>query len=241
MRFREVFEKLKETASRNPRAAFITILVVLVVGVFLVSAALPSPPTPSNNPAPSQQARKQSPAGTEQQQIKAITNGPVEAQVFGENGMTDTTLGGALPTSAGVKIATEQGESAWGHSSSDADYFSTKSATVSWPLGGKYSRIKFTIGFLPGDNDVRPGAKYEFFIDGRKVWEKTITADDAAMGKAADATLSFGLSKAKVLTLRIASTMYKDTSFVSDYYRPTVPYPVVLYDIKLTEAGGGEN
>lgn len=246
--FEKVFEKIKDWISRNPRAAFITALAVVVSGVFLIASALPShspapvPGVAAKNMAANDQA-KRAPAQNKVKQesitpITPIVNGQIEVHEFGENEMTQTTLGGVLPASSGVKIDPKQEEYSWGDAwdASSPDEVGGKSAIVTWPIGGRYNHLIAKIGFLPADANVHPGGKYEIFVDGQKVWEKTVTPDTVAIGQTADSTLDIDLIGKNALTLRMTATVYKDTSF-GTHYRPTVPYPVVLYDLKMKRNG----
>lgn len=245
MNLKEIPGKVKDWVSRNPRAAFITALAVIVGGVFLIASVLPSrspAPVPAgvaaNTVASSQAKSTPAQSKAKQESVAPVVNGQVEVYEFGENEMTAVTLGGILPASSGVRVDPKQSESAWGDSwdAFSPDDVGVKSATVTWPLGGKYTRLHAKIGFLPGGGDVHHGGGYEIFVDGQKVWKKAVTPDTVAMGQAADETLDIDLSGKNALTLRITASVYKDTSF-GTHYRSTVPYSVVLYDMKLEGAG----
>lgn len=244
-KIREFFGKVRELASKNPKATFIAILTAIVVCIFLIASTLPSPhpSTPTSSGATASTAVQTPPKQEQERQgnvspISPVINGEVQVHEFSAGEMTKTTLGGVLPPGAGVEIDPEEAESRWGGSwdAASPEKVEPKSATVTWPLGGKYTRLHAKIGFLPGGSDVHHGGVYEVFVDGQRVWSKAVMPDDVAMGRVTDETLDIDLTGKNALTLRITASIYKDTSF-GTRYRPTVPYPVVLYDMKLEGAG----
>ncbi|MGO0122214.1 hypothetical protein [Desulfothermobacter acidiphilus] len=217
---------LKEWIMRNPGAAFLLVLAVLVVLTLALTGSLGGRGPAGQGPPPS--SGQASPVKAKGPWEAAVANGPLkEVQTFRKGENADVTLGGELLQGHyGAEIIPSEIDWKW------LERGKPLPATVTWGLGGKYDRARLKVGFLPPTTK-KPGGLYEIFLDGRKVWEKKVTPELVAQGKAADEALELDLSGANALTLRITTAEY-DAAWSS----AAVPYPVVLYDIEFLKAGG---
>lgn len=246
MKMADGFARLKAWVEQNPRAAFLISLGVLVGLTIFVAALLPSGPPPGgaggSAGVSATHTHSQTPkTGKTGDIITPVVNGPLNVVAFHEGEVSDITLGGVLPTGEGVIIKPKRDcdddwGSGWAKDTREEAERCLKPATVTWPLGGRYSRLTARAGFLPFSDT--PGGRYEIYLDGRKVWEKAVSPDDVAMGRASDAPLTLDLTGVKTLTLRVKATVWGRQSFGEWDYYPTIPYPVVLYDVRLEKAGG---
>lgn len=222
-------------AKKNPKVFFLICVSALLFCVVVFASFLPSPQ--GGGEAPKQAGR------TEAKQKRAariwfenrLVNGPVEVTEYGKEECTEVTIGNTMPVSAAVKIIPDGKPSSWGGTAYDPPN-DLESAAVSFPLGNRYESVSFKIGFLPPaikDEGAKEGGLYQVFIDGEKVWEKTVTPDEIANGKAADASLFFKTLGKNMLTLRIAGVPTPK----EDFWRSSVPYPAILYDFSQKVAG----
>ncbi|WP_027716943.1 NPCBM/NEW2 domain-containing protein [Desulfovirgula thermocuniculi] len=237
---RESLQALTGFARERPRMAFLGAVLLAVFFAFLVpSLYLHSPPAPP--PQQQQEVGQQHEAAPPLLGVRPVVSGPL--RVGERENVTGVTLGGVLPPGRVLVVEPSPAEpSAWGNIwATRQEEVRPVAATVTWPLGGKYTHLAAQVGFLPPKGSGKPGGKYELFLDGRKVWETVVTADDAAMGRAADRPLELDLSGARVLTLRVQALSAAEGKYS---FTPTVPYPLALYEIALTPAqqeGGAGN
>ncbi|MEW5763231.1 MAG: hypothetical protein AB1776_08540 [Bacillota bacterium] len=236
---KKLFEKLKSWAEGNPRAFFLALLAGVVGLTFVLAAALPENPRGQEAPRPPERQQEAAGGGEAKAPLTPLVNGPVKVEAFA-GGLTEVTLGGILPTGECLVVRPQSDwESDWGRMSVDAPGdVGLEAATVSYPLGGKYARLSVRVGFLPPRGDARWGGRYEIYLDGRRVWEKTVRPEDVAAGRAADEALSLDLRGVKVLTFRLQGTVARYWQVSSYSYSATVPYPMVLYEVQLEKAGG---
>lgn len=222
---RDMWQGLKGWAVRNPRAAFLASLALLVFLTVAFTSLLSGGRTAPPAQVAQKQEQKQPPPRPKEPWETVVVNGPVEARAFRQGENPQVTLGGELLLPhCGVAVVpkgygwVEKGEPV--------------AATVTWPLGGKYDRVRLKAGFLPSDAKW-PGGTCQLFLDGRKVWEKRVTPETVAGGGAADVSLEFDCRGVNALTLRVSPTEIDRA-----WGEASVPYPAVVYDLEFVRGGG---
>ncbi|KYH30651.1 hypothetical protein [Neomoorella mulderi] len=193
-------EKIKDFLKAHSDVAFVAVILLAVVLVFsLTGRGNGGNVIRANAPPPAGQ--QQAAAG--QRAPQPLINGGLDVK---EISPTDPVLSGRLYQTV-TEVAPKGGWPGYLYCDTREEYDAALkrnvSATITWPLGGRYSRFQCSLEMpQPQDNLEKYGDTFvELFKDGSKVYERRITASSLVVSPA---PVELDLAGAQSLTLRVS-------------------------------------
>jgi hypothetical protein len=237
-----VKEKLKEFIKAHADVAFVAVILAAVVLVFSLTDHRGGNVIRANAPPPAA-AGQQAAAG--QRPPQPLINGGLDVK---EISPTDPALSGRLYQTV-TEVAPKGGWPNYQYCDTQEEYDAALkrnvSATITYPLGGRYSRLRCNLEMpQPQDNLQKFGdTLVEFYKDGEKAYERRITASSLVVSPA---PVDIDLTGAQALTVRVIVLPRVEKHVFS----PTMvswtvtwgnPFTFWLTDMQFVAPAGGGN
>lgn len=235
-------EKVKEFLKAHSDLAFVGVVLLVLILVFsLPNAGGGGKVIGANSPPPQQAAGRQQ--GAVQGPPQPLVNGPLK---IGEYRPVEPALSGRLYQK--VLEVKPSADSEWTNTASapTAEEFAAKkntqeAATITWPLAGRYSRVRFAVEMpRPVGNLADYGETLvEVYRDGVKVAGCRVSPSALLTSPF---RVDVGTGGVQVLTLRIA-LLPSEAKWYGSFgsVRWNKPFTLWLVDMEFVPAGGESN